>query len=144
MIISEVMTRDVRIASPDDTLQCAAQIMEEQDFGSLPVAENERLVGMLTDRDITIRAVARGMAPQDSTVREIMSTEIRYVYDDESVRDVAEVMGDLHVRRLPVLNRQKRLVGIVSLGDLALAKPASAGDALQSIAEAPTAVNGES
>jgi CBS domain-containing protein len=118
--------------------------MEEQDFGSLPVAENERLVGMLTDRDITIRAVARGMAPQDSTVREIMSTEIRYVYDDESVRDVAEVMGDLHVRRLPVLNRQKRLVGIVSLGDLALAKPASAGDALQSIAEAPTAVNGES
>jgi CBS domain-containing protein len=144
MIISEVMTRDVRIASPDDTLQSAAQIMEEQDFGSLPVAENERLVGMLTDRDITIRAVARGMAPQDSTVREIMSTEIRYVYDDESVRDVAEVMGDLHVRRLPVLNRQKRLVGIVSLGDLALAKPASAGDALQSIAEAPTAVNGES
>jgi len=144
MIISEVMTRDVRIASPDDTLQSAAQIMEEQDFGSLPVAENERLVGMLTDRDITIRAVARGMAPQDSTVREIMSTEIRYVYDDESVRDVAEVMGDLHVRRLPVLNRQKRLVGIVSLGDLALAKPASAGDALQSIAEAPTAVTGES
>jgi len=144
MIISEVMTRDVRIASPDDTLQSAAQIMEEQDFGSLPVAENERLVGMLTDRDITIRAVARGMAPQDSTVRDIMSTEIRYVYDDESVRDVAEVMGDLHVRRLPVLNRQKRLVGIVSLGDLALAKPASAGDALQSIAEAPTAVNGES
>ena len=144
MIISEVMTRDVRIASPDDTLQSAAQIMEEQDFGSLPVAENERLVGMLTDRDITIRAVARGMAPQDSTVREIMSTEIRYVYDDESVRDVAEVMGDLHVRRLPVLNRQKRLVGIVSLGDLALAKPANAGDALQSIAEAPTAVNGES
>jgi CBS domain-containing protein len=144
MIISEVMTRDVRIASPDDTLQSAAQIMEEEDFGSLPVAENERLVGMLTDRDITIRAVARGMAPQDSTVREVMSTEIRYVYDDESVRDVAEVMGDLHVRRLPVLNRQKRLVGIVSLGDLALAKPASAGDALQSIAEAPTAVNGES
>jgi CBS domain-containing protein len=144
MIISEVMTRDVRIASPDDTLQSAAQIMEEEDFGSLPVAENERLVGMLTDRDITIRAVARGMAPQDSTVREVMSTEIRYVYDDETVRDVAEVMGDLHVRRLPVLNRQKRLVGIVSLGDLALAKPASAGDALQSIAEAPTAVNGES
>jgi CBS-domain-containing membrane protein len=143
MIISEVMTRDVRIASPDDTLECAARIMEEQDFGSLPVAENERLVGMLTDRDITIRAVARGMAPQDSKVREVMSTEIRYVYDDESVRDAAKVMGDLHVRRLPVLNREKRLVGIVSLGDLALAKPSSAGDALQSIAEAP-AVNGGS
>jgi CBS domain-containing protein len=137
MIISEVMTREVRIASPDDTLECAARVMEEEDFGSLPVAENDRLVGMLTDRDITIRAVARGLAPQDSKVREVMSTEVRYVYDDESVRDVARVMGDLHVRRLPVLNREKRLVGIVSLGDLALSTPTSAGDALQSIAEAP-------
>jgi len=141
MIISEVMTRKVRIASPEDTLECAARVMEEEDFGSLPVAENDRLVGMLTDRDITIRAVARGLAPQDSTVREVMSTDVRYVYDDESVRDVARVMGDLHVRRLPVLNREKRLVGIVSLGDLALSKPTSAGDALQSIAEAPAEVS---
>jgi CBS domain-containing protein len=137
MIISEVMTRDVRIVSPDDTLEAAARLMEEQDFGSLPVAENDRLVGMLTDRDITIRAVARGLIPRDSTVREIMSAEVKYVYDDESVRDVAIVMGDLHVRRLPVLDRDKRLVGIVSLGDLALTKPTSAGDALQAIAEAP-------
>lgn len=72
---------------------------------------------MLTDRDITIRAVARGLSPQDSKVREVMSTEVRYVYDDESVRDAAHVMGELHVRRLPVLNSQKRLVGIVSPGD---------------------------
>lgn len=138
MIISEVMTRDVKVASPEDTLQSVARVMEEEDFGSLPVAENERLVGMLTDRDIAIRAVARGLAPRDSKVREVMSTKVRYVYDDESVRDVARVMGDLHVRRLPVLNRAKRLVGIVSLGDLALSKPTSAGDALQSIAEAPS------
>ena len=137
MIISEVMTRDVRIASPEDTLECAARVMEQEDFGSLPVAENDRLVGMLTDRDITIRAVARGLAPRDSKVREVMSTEVRYVYDDESVPAVARVMGDLHVRRLPVLDRDKRLVGIVSLGDLALSKPTSAGDALRSIAEAP-------
>jgi CBS domain-containing protein len=140
MIISEVMTRDVRIASPDDTLESAAQLMEEQDFGSLPVAENDRLVGMLTDRDITIRAVARGLIPQESTVREVMSAEVKYVFDDESVRDVATSMGDLQVRRLPVLNRDKRLVGIVSLGDLALTKPTSAGDALQAIAEAPVSV----
>jgi len=120
MIISEVMTREVRIASPDDTLESAARLMEQEDCGSLPVAENERLVGMLTDRDITIRAVARGLSPQEG-----------------KVRDVATVMGDLHIRRLPVLNREKRLVGIVSLGDLALSKPASAGDALQSIVEAP-------
>ena len=137
MIISEVMTRDVRIVSPDDTLESAARLMEEQDFGSLPVAENDRLVGMLTDRDIAIRAVARGLIPRESTVREVMSAEVKYVYDDESVRDVAIVMGDLHVRRLPVLDRHKRLVGIVSLGDLALTKPTSAGDALQAIAEAP-------
>lgn len=137
MIISEVMTREVRIASPDDTLERAARIMEEEDFGSLPVAENDRLVGMLTDRDITIRAVAHGLAPQDSKVRDVMSPAVRYVYDDESVPDVAKVMGDLQVRRLPVLDRAKRLVGIVSLGDLALSKPTSAGDALQSIAEAP-------
>jgi CBS domain-containing protein len=138
MIISEVMTREVRIASPDDTLECAARLMETEDCGSLPVAENERLVGMLTDRDITIRAVARGLSPQDGKVRDVMSREVRYVYDDESVRDVATVMGDLHVRRLPVLDRDKRLVGIVSLGDLALSKPASAGDALQSIVDAPS------
>lgn len=144
MIISEVMTREVRVASPDDTLQCAARVMEEEDFGSLPIAENDRLVGMLTDRDITIRAVARGLPPQDSKVREVMSTEVRYVYEDESIRDVAQVMGDLHVRRLPVLSRDKRLVGIVSLGDLALAKPTSAGDALQSIAEAPAPVRAAS
>jgi len=137
MIIREVMTRDVRIISPNDTLESAAQLMEEQDFGSLPVAENDRLVGMLTDRDITIRAVARGLVPRESTVREVMSAEVKYVYDDESIRDVATVMGDLQVRRLPVLDRHKRLVGIVSLGDLARAKPASAGDALQAIAEAP-------
>ena len=86
MMISEVMTREVRVASPDDTLQCVARVMEDEDFGSLPVAENDRLVGMLTDRDITIRAVAHGLAPQDSKVREIMSTDVRYVYDDESVR----------------------------------------------------------
>lgn len=141
MFISEVMTRDVRIASPDDTLESAARLMEEEDFGSLPVAENDRLVGMLTDRDITIRAVARGLIPSESTVREVMSAEVKYVYDDESVRDVANVMGDLQVRRLPVLNRGKRLVGIVSLGDLALTKPTSAGDALQAIAEAPVNVS---
>jgi CBS domain-containing protein len=137
MIISDVMTREVRIASPEDTLEGAARLMKEEDCGSLPVAENDRLVGMLTDRDITIRAVARGMPPRECKVGDVMSKEIRYVYDDESVRDVAKVMGDLHVRRLPVLDREKRLVGIVSLGDLALSKPTSAGDALQSIVDAP-------
>ena len=142
MSISEVMTREVRVVSPDDTLQYVARVMEDQDFGSLPVAENDRLVGMLTDRDIAIRAVAHGLRPHDSKVREIMSKVVRYVYDDESVQDVARIMGELHVRRLPVLDREKRLVGIVSLGDLARSKPTSAGDALQSIADAPSDQDG--
>jgi CBS domain-containing protein len=97
MVVSEVMTSKVRIASPDDTLQSAAQLMEQEDFGSLPVGENDRLVGMLTDRDIAIRAVARGVAPQECTVRDVMSSDIKYVYDDQSVRDAASIMGDLHV-----------------------------------------------
>ena len=137
MIVSDVMTPDVRIASPKDTLQSAARIMEQEGFGSLPVSENDRLVGMLTDRDIAIRAVAQGLAPQECTVGEVMSSAIKYVYDDESVDDTAAMMADLQIRRLPVLNRSKRLVGIVSLGDLALQTPTGAGDALRSLAEAP-------
>jgi CBS domain-containing protein len=137
MIVSEVMTPDVRIASPQDTLQSAAHTMEQQGFGSLPVSENDRLVGMLTDRDITIRAVARGLAPQQCTVGEVMSSDLKYVYDDESVDAAAVKMADLQIRRLPVLNRSKRLVGIISLGDLALQTPTGAGDALRSLAAAP-------
>ena len=120
MNISEVMTRDVQIASPDDVLQKAAQLMEKNDFGILPIGENDRLVGMLSDRDITIRAVARGLAPDQCKVREVMSQDVRYVYEDESVEDVARNMSELQVRRLPVVNRDKRLVGIVSLCDLAI------------------------
>jgi CBS domain-containing protein len=135
MHINEVMTRNVKIASPSDSLQRAAQLMEEEDFGSLPVGENDRLVGMLSDRDIAIRAVAQGLSPTECTVRDVMSAEIKYVFDDESVEDAAKMMGKLQVRRLPVLNRDKRLVGIVSLGDLALSKTKPAGDALKSISK---------
>ena len=135
MNISEVMTRDVQIASPDDVLQKAAQLMEKNDFGILPIGENDRLVGMLSDRDITIRAVARGLAPYQCKVREVMSQDVRYVYEDESVEDVARNMSELQVRRLPVVNRDKRLAGIVSLGDLAINDPEPAADALTSISQ---------
>lgn len=135
MKVREIMTPDVQVASPDDLLQRAAQLMEKNDFGVLPVGENDRLVGMLSDRDIVIRAVARGLAPDRAKVREVMSTEVKYVYDDESVADVARKMSDLQVRRLPVLNRDKRLVGIVSLGDLAVNEPKPAGAALSSISQ---------
>jgi CBS domain-containing protein len=135
MNVSEVMTRDVKIASPEDTLQRAAQMMEGIDAGALPVGENDRLIGMLTDRDITLRAVARGKTPGECKVRDVMSASIKYVYEDDTLENALKNMGELQVRRLPVLDRKKRLVGIVSLGDLALKKTDSAGKALKKVSE---------
>jgi CBS domain-containing protein len=135
MMVREVMTQDVKIASPEDDLQTAARLMQQEDFGILPVGENDRLIGMLSDRDITIRAVAQGLAPRDCHVRDVMSPGVKYVYDDDSLEDTAKTMGDLQVRRLPVLDRSKRLVGIVSLGDLAVTKERPAGEALKEISE---------
>ena len=133
MYVREVMTPDVVIASPEDTLQRAAEMMVDIDAGVLPVGENDRLVGILTDRDITVRAVAAGKEPAECKVREVMSPDIKYIYDDELIEDAARNMTQLQVRRLPVLNRQKRLVGIVSLGDLALKKKSSAANALKGV-----------
>jgi CBS domain-containing protein len=133
MHVREVMTPDVVIASPEDTLQRAAEMMIDIDAGVLPVGENDRLVGILTDRDITVRAVAAGKEPTECKVREVMSQDIKYVYEDESLEDAARNMSQLQVRRLPVLNREKRLVGIVSLGDLALKDKSDAADALKGV-----------
>ena len=135
MQIREIMSPEVKLVSPDDSLQWAAQLMEEIDSGALPVGENDRLVGMLTDRDIAIRAVAKGKRPDRCKVRDVMSSEVKYVYDDETVEDAARNMGNHQVRRLPVLNRQKRLVGIVSLADLAAGSTDDAGGALHDISE---------
>src|SRR5690348_2241866 len=119
MRVSDAMTRDVRVATPGESIRDVAKVMAEIDAGALPVGENDRLIGMITDRDIAIRAVAQGKGP-DTPVREVMSTEkVCYCYDDEELDQVAKNMGDIQVRRLPVVNREKRLVGIVSLGDLA-------------------------
>jgi CBS domain-containing protein len=118
MRIAEIMSRDVRVASPTDTIQHAARVMAEIEAGVLPVGENDRLVGMLTDRDIAIRAVAAGLGP-DCPVGQVMTHDVKYVYEDESIDDLARNIMSLQVRRLPVLNREKRLVGIVSLSDLA-------------------------
>jgi CBS domain-containing protein len=112
------MTRDVRIANPGQSIRDVAKIMAEIDAGALPVGENDRLVGMITDRDIAIRAVALGKGP-DTPVRDVMSSEVKYCYEDEDLEHVADNMGELQVRRLPVVNREKRLVGIVALGDIA-------------------------
>jgi len=111
------MTRDVQLTSPSQSIREAAKTMAEIDAGSLPVGEDNRLVGMITDRDIAIRAVAEGKSP-DTPVSEVMSQEVLYCFDDQELEEVARNMADIKVRRLPVLNRDKRLVGIVSLGDL--------------------------
>ncbi|TMH65060.1 MAG: CBS domain-containing protein, partial [Betaproteobacteria bacterium] len=119
MRVSEAMTREVRIASPGQSIRDVAKIMDEINAGSIPVGDNDRLVGMITDRDIAIRAVATGKGP-DTPVREVMTTEqVLYCYEDEELDHVAKNMADEQVRRLPVVNREKRLVGIVSLGNVA-------------------------
>ncbi len=118
MQISNVMSRDVQIIAPDQTLRDAAAAMKQLDAGVLPVGEHDKLVGMITDRDITVRGIAEGKGP-DAKVGDVMSHEIKYCFEDEEVEHVAENMAELQVRRLPVMNRDKRLVGIVSLGDLA-------------------------
>jgi CBS domain-containing protein len=129
------MTRAVRIADPNQTLQEAASVMADADAGVLPVGDNDRLVGMLTDRDIAVRGVAAGRGP-DAKVRDVMSAEVMYCYDDEQIEDVLENMGELQVRRLPVVNRDKRLVGIISLGDLAAKdRSAKTADALCGISK---------
>lgn len=133
MKVSECMTRDVRMAGQNETLQQAARLMAELDAGVLPVNDGDRLVGMITDRDICVRAIAQGKGPE-TPISEVMSKEVRYCYDDEESDAVLRNMGDIQVRRLPVLNRDKRLVGIVSLADLAsIGQTARAGEALGGI-----------
>jgi CBS domain-containing protein len=117
--VADVMHRDVRIASPEDTAQQAARLMREEDTGALPVGEGDRLVGMVTDRDLAVRVAAEGRDPARTKVREVMTPEVRYVFEDEDLRRVAATMAEQQVRRLPVMNRNKRLVGVVSLSDIA-------------------------
>ena len=121
MKVREAMTGDVRLADPDRSIREAAQMMADQDIGALPVGENDRLVGMITDRDIAVRAVAQGLGP-DTKIREVMSKQVMYCFDDEDLDDAVHNMGDIKVRRLPVLNRDKRLVGIISIGDVVKAQ----------------------
>ena len=133
MRVSEAMTREVRIATPGQSIREVAKIMAEIDAGAMPVGENDRLVGMITDRDIAIRAVAQGKGP-DTPVRDVMSTEqVLYCYEDEELDHVAKNMGSEQVRRLPVVNRDKRLVGIVSFGDVAQTEARSASKAVKGV-----------
>ncbi len=120
MQVREVMTRGVECVSPETSLQEAARKMQALDVGPLPVCDHDRLVGMVTDRDIVIRAVAEGRAPSTTPVREAMTGGIDYCFEDDDLDTAAKQMQDRQIRRLVVLDRNKRLVGIVSLGDVAI------------------------
>ena len=135
MNVSKVMTKRVSWVGPDSTLPEIARRMRAEDIGSIPVAHNDRLIGMVTDRDIVLRAVAEGGEIERRTARDVMTGSVLYCFEDESVAAVLKNMGERQVRRLPVVNRAKRLVGVVSLGDLSMAAEEKAGDALKSISE---------
>jgi CBS domain-containing protein len=119
--LKELMSRDVKVISPDMTIGEAAQKMRDGDFGMMPVGENDRMIGTISDRDIAIRAVAEGK-DAGTKVRDVMSPGIAWAYEDDSVEQAVAVMSKHQVRRLPVVNRDKRLVGIVALGDFAVEK----------------------
>lgn len=135
MQIQDIMHRDVQLADPNMTIREAARRMRADNVGALPVGENDRLVGMVTDRDIVLRAVAEERSSGNTTVREVMSKGICYCFEDEGVEQAAEVMANHQVRRLPVLNRDKRLVGMVALADLGRSDGVAAQSALKGISE---------
>jgi CBS domain-containing protein len=134
MKISDVMTPEVEVVNPDDSLRTAAELMADLDSSALPVGENHLLIGAITDHDITIRAVVEGRDPEKTTVRQAMSPDVLYCFEDEDVAEVSQKMGGWWVRRLPVVNQDKRLVGIVSLGDLAV-ETAERGDRERAVAD---------
>jgi CBS domain-containing protein len=145
--VSEVMTRQVQVVSPDESLQRAAQLMDELNVGALPVVTGDRLVGMITDRDITIRGTAAGLAPQEAHIDQVMSAEVRWCFEDQPLDEVMIQMADSQIRRIPVVSHdnQQTLVGIVSLGDVATKTPADAKQDVQQVVElvsSPTAAGG--
>ena len=136
MQVKDAMTANVELASPTQTIRQAALLMGKLDCGALPVADKDSLVGMITDRDIAVRAIAAGKGP-NTHVREVMSTEVLYCFEDQDLDEVADNIADTKVRRLPVMSRDKRLVGILSLGDMARKADGEdcAADALKAVSE---------
>ena len=119
MQVKDVMTRGAEVVRPDATLLEAANKMKSLDIGPLPVCDGDKVIGMLTDRDITVRATAEGLDPKQTRVREVMSKELITCLEDQDVKEAAELMQSKQIRRVPILNKDKRLVGMLSLGDLA-------------------------
>jgi CBS domain-containing protein len=137
MNVEKMMTHDVECISPSATTHHAAERMKVLNVGSLPVCEDDRLVGMVTDRDITIRGTANQTNPRDFCVRDVMTPNVFFCFEDDDVTEAARIMEEHQIRRLPVLSRQKRLVGIISLGDIAVrtGDEALSGEALRCVSE---------
>ena len=140
MILKDIMTPGVEVITPEATLQQAAAKMRRLNIGPLPVCDGDQLIGMLTDRDITVRAVAEGRGPVTTQVREVMTPDAIYGFDDQDIEDAAHLMEHYQIRRLPVLNRRKQLVGMVLLGDLAVhpGQQPLAGEVLEQVSEPGT------
>jgi CBS domain-containing protein len=134
-LVSDVMSTDVRVIEPQQSLRAAAQMMLDLDVGALPVCDGERLLGMLTDRDIAVRGVASGYAPDSGCVSDVMSPNAEFCTVDQDTEEVLRLMGDKQVRRLPVVDGDKKLVGIVSLGDLARRHDGPIDEAVREISE---------
>jgi CBS domain-containing protein len=135
MKIIEIMTREPELIGPEVSIKDAAKRMKDEDIGALPVGENDRLIGMVTDRDIATRGVAEGRAPETTPVRDVMSEKVAYCFEDDDIEDAARSMAEHQVRRLPILNRDKRLTGIVSLGDIAQTGEECEKTALEGVSE---------
>jgi CBS-domain-containing membrane protein len=132
--IQDVLTRDVQSISPQDTIQRAAQMMDELNVGSIPVLDGQKLVGMITDRDITVRATAAGQAPGSTRVGDVMSTDVRTCTPNQTVDEVLGQMGDVQIRRVPVIDENSQeVVGIVSMGDMATKHSAGVDRALEEV-----------
>jgi len=131
--IADIMTRSLATVQRDETLQAAARRMKEMDIGALPVLDGKAVAGMVTDRDITVRGVAAGMVPQESLVADVMTEEVRCCRADDSIETVMAEMGDAQVRRLPVLDADNAIVGVVALGDLATRQSAHTDETLREI-----------
>ena len=138
--VGEIMTRSVAVVQQDDSLQNAAQKMKTLNVGSLPVCDGDAMVGVVTDRDIAVRGVAAGMVPQESRVSDVMTADVHWCSESDGVEQAMELMGEAQVRRLAVLDENRKIVGVISLGDLATRQSAHTDATLREISEhAPTA-----
>jgi CBS domain-containing protein len=134
-IVNEIMSTEVQVIEPEATLRRAAQMMQQLDVGALPVCRGNKLLGMVTDRDITIRGVAAGLAPESARVSDVMTADLQFCTEDQDTEEVMRTMGEAQVRRLPVVNMEKELVGIVSIGDLALRQVGHIDQTVREISE---------